>query len=30
MPKMIEEVEWREVKKFFTEEAKRISKILLK
>jgi len=30
MPKMIEEVEWQEVKKFFKEETKRISKILLR
>jgi len=30
MPKMIEKVEWSEVKKFFKEETKRISKILLK
>lgn len=30
MPKMIERVKWSEVKKFFKEETKRISKMLLK
>lgn len=30
MPKMIEKVNWREVEKFFKEETKRFSKILLK
>lgn len=30
MPKMIESVDWREIKKLFKEETKRISKTLLK
>jgi len=30
MPRMIENVDWQEVKNFFKEETKRISKILLK
>lgn len=30
MPKMIETVEWREVKKFFQEATKKVSKKLLK
>jgi len=30
MPKMIKEVKWQEIKKFFQEETKKLSNILLK